>query len=72
MKKHQKLKSCPFCGNTPQTTANAFQFVDSMKWGAVKCGCGACGPDVRTNYKNGEWEDWYDDAIEAWNRRSER
>jgi Lar family restriction alleviation protein len=67
MKKGLNLKPCPSCGDKVEPY---FDFVDSMKWGALKCGCGASGPDVRTNYKNSEHEDWHDDAIKEWNRRA--
>ena len=49
MSKPPKLKPCPFCGAVP--LKNQVEFIDSMKWGAIKCNCGACGPDVRTKTK---------------------
>lgn len=60
-----ELKPCPFCG----WDILVYQFVpeSGRKWGRVECTCGACGPDVRTSYK--DIDHWAQEAAEAWNER---
>lgn len=62
------LKPCPFCGETPPVN-DPYTFCANQgeKWGHVLCGCGACGPEVRTDYK--PLPHWKDDAITEWNNR---
>ena len=63
VKKHSKLKDCPFCGEVPPK--DSYYVNQGTKWGGVQC----CidGPEVRTGYQN--WPAWKQDAIEAWNTR---
>ena len=64
-----KIKPCPFCGeNINYNDPANFRETDGSKWGAVVCGCGAIGPDVRTGYQ--EYQAWRDNAIKAWNERT--
>lgn len=64
----EKLKPCPFCGETPDAdNPDTFQMPETSKYGAVVCCC--YGPDVRTSYQ--DVEHWRDDAIAAWNERAE-
>lgn len=58
-------KQCPFCGER-----DSFAFVidigQGYKYGCVECGnCLAKGPEVRTNYRNGDKEEWHNDALNA-------
>ena len=67
MMANNKLKPCPWCGNTPDASnPGTFQLTDGVKYGAVQC-CGA-GPDVRTDYR--DFPHWKDAAIESWNDRT--
>jgi len=60
---------CPFCGTTPdEDDPNTFVETQGTKWGAVTCGCGAMGPDVRTGYE--PWLKWKFSAIKEWNTRA--
>lgn len=62
------LKPCPFCGETPPVEdPYTFCADQGEKWGHVLCGCGACGPEVRTDYK-ALWH-WKEAAIIEWNSR---
>lgn len=62
-----ELKPCPFCGDTPGE--DSYTLTDGgFKYGAISCGCGAIGPDVRTGYK--DWPEWKDAAVEEWNARA--
>jgi Lar family restriction alleviation protein len=58
-----ELLPCPFCGHV------GLDFDDengsTFRWAKAECsGCGASTGEVRKH------EDWKQDAIEAWNRRS--
>lgn len=65
---NDRLKYCPFCGGVDSVTIDKFNtLIPGFNLYAVFCdkdkeGCGATGP-----YKRSE-----EDAIEVWNRRSER
>ncbi|WP_435607674.1 Lar family restriction alleviation protein [Pseudomonas knackmussii] len=62
-----ELKPCPFCGDTPGE--DSYALTDGgFKYGAISCGCGAVGPDVRTGYK--DWPEWKDAAVAEWNERA--
>lgn len=62
------LKPCPFCGETPPVDdPYTFYANQGEKWGHVLCGCGACGPEVRTDYN--PLPHWKDAAIAEWNNR---
>ena len=63
----RKLKPCPFCGDIPSENSHALT-DGGFKYGAIQCGCGALGPDVRTEYK--DWPHWRDAAFAAWNERA--
>jgi len=67
-----EIEPCPFCGATAKT-GDIWPWQDSTqaKWGAVLCGCGARGPDVRTGYAKPEEMAWYEDAIQEWNTRAD-
>lgn len=68
-KKATELEPCPFCGGTPEyDEPSTFVTPETSKWGAVRCGCGATAPDVRTCYQ--DWTTWRDAAVEEWNRRA--
>lgn len=61
------MKPCPFCGDTPGD--DSYTLTDGgFKYGAISCGCGAVGPDVRTLYK--QWPEWKDAAVAEWNERA--
>lgn len=66
------LLPCPFCGGQPDyDDAASFTGLEGAgfaKWGAVQCGCGVIGPDVRTGYAS--FEEWRERAAEEWNRRA--
>ena len=62
-----ELKACPFCGETPPDESHALT-DGGFKYGAVVCGCGAIGPDVRTDYK--DWPHWKAAAQAEWNTRA--
>ncbi|CAE6905906.1 conserved protein of unknown function [Pseudomonas marincola] len=62
-----KLKACPFCGENPPDDSHTLT-DGGFKYGAVVCGCGAVGPDTRTDYK--EWPHWKTAALAEWNRRA--
>ena len=67
MSKPAALLPCPFCGSYLDSEDPAvFRETDGPKWGAVVC-C-ITGPEVRTGY--GPLEDWRDEAIAEWNKRS--
>lgn len=57
------LLPCPFCGGTEL----CFRVDGVGKWGRVECGCGVCGPDVRTSYEETGWQA---DAAKEWNTRT--
>ena len=59
------IEKCPFCGDK----ALDFEIHDGIKWGSVVCGCGARGPDVRTEYDLSEDAAWHEKAIDLWNNR---
>lgn len=65
------LLPCPFCGNQPDyESADSFTGIEGTgfaKWGAVQCGCGVIGSDVRTGYKS--FEHWREAAAREWNTR---
>jgi hypothetical protein len=65
------LKPCPFCGAVPDyDSADSFtgrEGTGFAKWGAVQCGCGVIGSDVRTDYK--PFEHWREAAALEWNKR---
>ena len=63
----RELKPCPFCGDIPSENSHALT-DGGFKYGAIQCGCGALGPDVRTEYK--DWPHWRDAAFAAWNERA--
>ena len=64
-----RILPCPFCGATP--TPPACYYADQGdKWGRVVCGCGAEGPDVRTQYNLADDAPWHADAVEEWNQRA--
>lgn len=56
-----ELKPCPFCGGKAKKQAVETTILSDTYWGArcTKCNCGTAG------YLN------YNDAIKAWNRRSD-
>ena len=62
------LKPCPFCGcNSVSFTLDHNQ---GSKWGYAECdGCGASGPETRTNYCNDEHQEWHEHAVDEWNTR---
>lgn len=63
-----EAKPCPFCGDKIDASDDDYFCTNAVdKWGRIRCGCGACGPEVRTWYM--KLEKWHDNAIEAWNRR---
>jgi hypothetical protein len=64
------LLACPFCGQIPDQP-DCYRVPDGTggKWGRVECGCGACGPDVRTGYYT-TVDRWAADAAQEWNRRA--
>ena len=64
----EELKPCPFCGESNSYT---FEMPQTTKWGVVMCSCGACGPDVRTDYDFSENATWHKAAILNWNARIE-
>ena len=62
-------KPCPFCGGTIDVENESyFKEVDGPKWGAVQCGCGGQGPEIRTGYNY--WEAWRESALKEWNKRA--
>lgn len=63
-------KPCPFCGDAIDVENEGhFGYKDGgTKWGAVVCGCGALGPDVRTGYA--PWKIWRESALKEWNQRA--
>lgn len=64
------LRPCPFCGEVPRPPI-AFHFPDGgFKWGAISCGCGALGPEVRTQYDQSEDAEWHALAAAEWNTRT--
>ena len=59
---------CPFCGYTNINTI--YDDYSSEKWGAAECqGCGAIGPEVRTQGDESPDAPWRSEAINEWNRR---
>ncbi|MBU0901921.1 MAG: Lar family restriction alleviation protein [Gammaproteobacteria bacterium] len=68
MDEELKACPCPFCGDTPGEDAHTLT-DGGFKYGAIQCGCGAIGPDVRTEYK--DWPHWKDAAIREWNTRAQ-
>lgn len=62
-----ELKPCPFCGSTPSEDSHTLT-DGGFKYGAIACGCGAIGPDVRTGYK--QWPEWKEAAVAEWNERA--
>lgn len=68
MDEELKACPCPFCGDTPGEDAHTLT-DGGFKYGAIQCGCGAIGPDVRTDYK--DWPHWKDAAIREWNTRAQ-
>ena len=60
-----RLKPCPFCGETPPNDDAQFYVNQGTKWGGVQCCCG--GPEVRTGYQ--PVAHWKVDAIREWNTR---
>jgi hypothetical protein len=64
----EAMKPCPFCGVTPP--GDSFHADQGNKWGRVVCGCGACGPDVRTSYDVSKHAPWHAAAIAEWNSRA--
>ena len=64
------VRPCPFCGETPNTESEiSFPTNGGFKWGTLQCGCGARGPDVRTDYR--PWTEWREKAIGKWNHRAD-
>lgn len=61
------MKPCPFCGSTPSEDSHTLT-DGGFKYGAIACGCGAIGPDVRTGYK--QWPEWKEAAVAEWNERA--
>ena len=59
------LKPCGFCGEL--CAGFDYSGDPSQKYGAVICGCGAQGPEVRIE-KYGS-TDWYPMAAKEWNER---
>lgn len=62
----ERLEPCPWCGEVPNEDSYALR-DGGYKYGGVVCGCGAQGPDVRTDYR--DWPAWKPEAIAAWNAR---
>lgn len=63
----ERLEPCPWCGEVPGKDSYALR-DGGYKYGGIVCGCGAQGPDVRTDYY--DWPHWKAAAIAAWNRRA--
>jgi hypothetical protein len=62
-------KPCPFCGHAD---AAPYQEYERAKWGMIVCSyCGACGPEVRTQYAMPEDHAWYDAAWKEWDARED-
>jgi transcription elongation factor Elf1 len=64
----EKLKPCPFCGETPGEGRHVADASQGDKWGSVVCSCCAQGPEVRTGYKTADH--WGAAADAAWNKRA--
>lgn len=61
---------CPFCGIAYDKPSYTFAADSGMKYGCRICpNCGACGPDVRTNYKIEDRHPWMNEADRLWNER---
>ena len=62
----ETILPCPFCGEGDQS----FEADQGDKWGHVICGCGACGPEVRTGYDVSVSAKWHKESVKEWNTRS--
>lgn len=80
-----KLKPCPFCGGEVSASCERkvnYLYVMSMPAFAIECrvGCEKCGIYFRQNsvISRAEYRapvtnrDRYEEAVEAWNRRSKK